>query len=208
MTIQVTGKNIDAGDAFKDYISDKLKGALTKYIGDDITGHIRLEKERGRFRTQCSIRMRTGLVLEANGDGGDAYASADSAVEHLEKRVRRYKRRLKDHHTSRSGSDGAIALSPARDYTVQVDHDEEPAEVGHHPVIIAETERGIVELAVSEAVMQLDLTDKAFLVFRNAGHGGINVVYRRADGNVGWIDPKGSDVKMTVNGSSGPAGKA
>lgn len=203
MTIQVTGKNIDAGDAFKDYISEKLKGALAKYIGDDIAGHIRLEKERGRFHTHCSIRMRTGLVLEANGDGGDAYSSADSAVEHLEKRVRRYKRRLKDHHNARAG-DGAIALSPARDYTVQV-HDEEPADTGHHPVIIAEAERGIGELAVAEAVMQLDLTDKSFLVFRNAGHGGINVVYRRADGNIGWIDPKASDV-AAMNGK--PMAKA
>lgn len=199
MTIQVTGKNIDAGDAFKDYISDKLKGSLTKYIGDDIAGHIRLEKERGRFRTHCSIRMRTGLVLEASGDGGDAYSSADSAVEHLEKRVRRYKRRLKDHHTARS-TNGAIALSPASDYTVQV-HDEEPAGDGHHPVIIAETERGIGELAVAEAVMQLDLTDKSFLVFRNAGHGGINVVYRRSDGNIGWIDPKASG-GVAVNGAA------
>ena len=140
------------------------------------------------------------LVLEANGDGGDAYASADSAVEHLEKRVRRYKRRLKDHHTSRSGSDGAIALSPARDYTVQVDHDEEPAEVGHHPVIIAETERGIVELAVSEAVMQLDVTEAPFMMFRNAAHGGLNVVYRRADGNIGWVDAEPTAAKG-FNGS-------
>lgn len=203
MTIQVTGKNIEAGDAFTDYISDKLKGALTKYIGDDITGHIRLEKERGRFHTQCSIRMRTGLVLEANGEGGDAYSSADSAVEHLEKRVRRYKRRLKDHHAARS-SNGAIASSPATDYTVQV-HDEEPADTGHHPVIIAEAERGIGELAVSEAVMQLDLTDKSFLVFRNAGHGGINVVYRRADGNIGWIDPKAAGSTAKLNGAGSKA---
>lgn len=203
MTIQVTGKNIDAGDAFKDYISDKLKGSLTKYIGEDISGHIRLEKERGRFRTHCSIRMRTGLVLEANGDGGDAYSSADSAVEHLEKRVRRYKRRLKDHHAAR-GSNGAISLSPASDYTVQV-HDEEPADTGHHPVIIAEAERSIGELAVAEAVMQLDLTDKKFLVFRNAGHGGINVVYRREDGNIGWIDPKSSEA--VANGAASAARK-
>ena len=206
MTIQVTGKNIDAGDAFKDYISDKLKAALSKYIGDDLSGHIRLEKERGRFHTQCSIRMRTGLVLEANGDGGDAYASADSAVEHLEKRVRRYKRRLKDHHAARA-DDGAIALSSARDYTVRLDDDHVDDGKGNHPVIIAETERSIGELAVAEAVMQLDLTDKSFLVFRNAAHGGVNVVYRRADGNIGWIDPKSGDKTVdskaaAVNGAA------
>lgn len=207
MTIQVTGKNIDAGDAFKDYISDKLKAALSKYIGEDLAGHIRLEKERGRFHTQCSIRMRTGLVLEANGEGGDAYSSADSAVEHLEKRVRRYKRRLKDHHAARA-EDGAIALSPASDYTVRAD-DDHHEDGGAHPVIIAETESSIGELAVAEAVMQLDLTDKSFLVFRNAGHGGVNVVYRRADGNIGWIDPKtAADTTVAKRANGAMQGRA
>ncbi len=207
MTIQVTGKNIDAGDAFKDYISDKLKAALSKYIGDDLSGHIRLEKERGRFHTQCSIRMRTGLVLEANGDGGDAYSSADSAVEHLEKRVRRYKRRLKDHHAARA-DDGAITLSPARDYTVKADDEHHEEGQDAHPVIIAEAESSIGEMAVSEAVMQLDLTDKPFLLFRNAAHGGVNIVYRRGDGHIGWIDPKASDANKGGAGRLNGARKA
>jgi len=101
MTIQVTGKNVDAGDAFKGYISSKITTALQKYIGPEISGHIRLEKERGRFRTDCSIRLRSGFILEAHGDGTDAYQSADSAIERLETRVRRYKRRLKRHHANR-----------------------------------------------------------------------------------------------------------
>jgi ribosomal subunit interface protein len=198
MTLQVTGKNIDAGDAFKTYISDKLKTALGKYIGEEIAGHIRLEKERGRFHTQCSIKLRSGLALEANGEGGDAYGSADSAVEKLEKRVRRYKRRLKDHHSSRNGA-SEIPETLAGHYTVRVDDDGGESE-GNHPVIIAESEKGIGEFAVSEAVMQLDLTEKQFLVFRNAAHGGVNVVYRRGDGHIGWIDPSvGSDGGM--NGS-------
>lgn len=190
MTLQVTGKNIDAGDAYKTYISDKLKTALGRYIGEEIAGHIRLEKERGRFYTQCSIKLHSGLALEANGDGGDAYASADSAVEKLEKRVRRHKRRLKDHHSSRNGS-REIPETLAGYYTVRVDDEGEEA-TGDHPIIIAETEKGIAEFAVSEAVMQLDLTDKPFLLFRNAAHGGINIVYRRSDGHIGWIDPNAS----------------
>ncbi len=194
MTLQVTGKNIDAGDAFKSYITDKLKTALARYIGDELMGHVRLEKERGRFHTQCSIRMRSGLMLEANGEGGDAYSSADSAVERLETRVRRHKRRLKDHHNART-SRAEFPETAARDYTVQIDGHDEADRADDHPIIIAESERGIRELPVSEAVMQLDVADKPFLVFQNAAHGGINVVYRRSDGNIGWIDPAASEAK-------------
>lgn len=119
-------------------------------------------------------------------------------MEKLEKRVRRYKRRLKDHHTSRNGA-SEIPETLAGHYTVRVD-DESGESEGNHPVIIAELEKGIGEFAVSEAVMQLDLTEKQFLVFRNAAHGGVNVVYRRGDGHIGWIDPSvGSDGGM--NGS-------
>lgn len=197
MTIQVTGKNIDAGDAYKKYISDKINSVLEKYIGPEISGHVRLEKERGRFKTDCSIRLRTGLMVESHGDGGDAYASADVAVERLEKRVRRYKRRLKGHHNARPSSQGA-GESPAMDYVIRIDDEDvvanadgaAEAEGVDNPIIIAEVERGIRELPVSEAVMQLDLTDRPFLIFRNAANGGLNVVYRRQDGNVGWIDPK------------------
>lgn len=199
MTIQVTGKNVDAGDAFKSYIVDKLSGLLDKYVGPEISGHIRLEKERNKFRTHCSIRLRTGLLMEAQGEAADAYASADAALEHLEKRVRRYKRRLKSHHNGRSAPGGRESL--ANDYVVQVDGEQEvTADDSEGPVIIAESERGILELAVSEAVMQLDLTQSSFMVFRNAGHGGLNVVYRRDDGNIGWIDPRpGTD--NSLNGA-------
>jgi ribosomal subunit interface protein len=186
MTLQVTGKNVEAGDAYKAYITDKLGDSLEKYIGPEISGHIRLEKERGRFRTDCSIRLKTGLLLESHGEGADAYASADAAVERMDKRLRRYKRRLKGHHV-RASNGRDIA---ANDFTVRADEDdtEHHEALSEHPVIIAEAERGIKELPVSEAVMQLDLTDRAFLVFRNASHGGLNVVYRRADGHIGWID--------------------
>jgi len=194
MTLQVTGKNVEAGDAFKIYITDKLTDSLEKYIGPEISGHIRLEKERGRFRTDCSIRLKTGLLLESHGEAGDAYASADAAVERMDKRLRRYKRRLKSHHNGRA-RDGAAREFATPDYTVRADEDEvdSAAPFREEPVIIAEAERGIPELPVSEAVMQLDLTDRSFFAFRNAAHGGLNIVYRRTDGHIGWIDAKGSE---------------
>jgi len=192
MKFQVTGKNIDSSAAFQSYVTEKLNAVLEKYIGSDLGGHVRIEKERGRFRTHCSIRLATGLQLEATGEAGDAYASADTAVEHLEKRVRRYKRRLKNHHQG-GGPIAGPELS-ARDVVVDLEHEE--TEVGSGvdgPVIVAETQRIIRELPVSDAVFQLDLTDEPFLVFRNAANGTINVVYRRKDGHVGWIDPAGAN---------------
>jgi len=203
MTIQVTGKNIDAGDAFKTYTTERVSSILEKYIGPEISGHVRLEKERAGYRTSCSIRLRTGLLVEAHGDGSDAYASADVAIERLEKRVRRYKRRLKSHHNGRDAQK-KDAETRAADYTVRVD--EEAVDEGNtqSPVIIAETERGIRELPVKDAVMQLDLTEQPFLVFRNAAHGGLNVVYRRADGHIGWIDPAPM-AGAPVNGTGVPS---
>jgi ribosomal subunit interface protein len=195
MTIQVTGRNIEVGEAFQSFVTDKINVAFDKYIGPQLAARVRVEKERGRFRTSCSVTVRTGLVLEAEGEGSDAYSSADAAIEHLEKRLRRYKRRLKDHHLHHAAERGSEVQ--AVDYTVEmpdpdgVDDDEDVVQDGSDaPVIIAETQLTIRELPVSAAVMQLDLTGSPVLVFRNAANGDINVVYRRRDGHVGWIDPR------------------
>ncbi|MGL4395957.1 MAG: ribosome hibernation-promoting factor, HPF/YfiA family [Hyphomicrobium sp.] len=198
MTIQITGKNVDVGDAYQTYVSDKVRSTIQKYVNRDIKGHIRLEKERGIFRTNCSVRLASGLLLEAHGEGDDAYASADAACERLEKRVRRYRGRIKDHAPARPSS-GRKGDTHAPDYVVSVaDEDAEPA-AADNPLIIAETQRSILELSVSEAVMQLDLTEAQFLIFTNGANGRINLVYRRADGNIGWIDA-GAVAKPLANG--------
>lgn len=203
MVLQVTGKNVDAGDAFQNYIYDKISSVLDKYIGPEFSGHVRLEKEKNHFRTDCSIRLRTGLIVEAHGTGSDAYASADMAVDRLDKRVRRYKRRLKDHHQRRNDGNGTVpAEVMARDYVLQVTDEEAiSAADTDHPVIIAENQRGIRELTVSDAVMHLDLAESTFFIFRNAGNGQLNIVYRRPDGNVGWIDPSTDSSKQSSNGT-------
>ena len=190
MTLQITGKNLDAGGAYQEFVTDKIASVLEKYIGPEISGHVRLEKERSGFRTDCSIRLRTGLLLEAHGTGEDAYSSADAAVERLEKRVRRYKRRLKSHH--QNGRDTNVDPSTAfaaREHVVKVDSSSDENETSENPVIIAENELSLKELSVSEAVMHLDLTENPFLIFKNAASGNINVVYQRTDGNIGWVDP-------------------
>ncbi|MBK9079084.1 MAG: ribosome-associated translation inhibitor RaiA [Hyphomicrobium sp.] len=204
MTLQITGKNVDAGDTYQTYVSDKIRTVLKKYLGREYDGHVRLEKVRGLFKTNCSVRLASGLLLEAQGEGGDAYASADSAVERLETRVRRYKSRLKSHSAAASPTGRRKGDLDGRDYVVGVaeddDHQEAPAAA---PLIIAETPHAIVELSVSDAVMRFDVTEAPFMVFRNAAHGGINVVYRRADGHVGWIDAEPLS-QSGVNGASQP----
>ncbi len=213
MTIQFTGKHIDAGNAFKSYITRKIASIVEKYVGPEISGHVRLEKERGRFRTHCSIRLRTGAVVEAHGEAVDAYASADVALERLEKRVRRYKRRLKSHHGTKEAVDsGNEAATPAKQARVAKRADKDGTardgsgksgqEAGNEPVIIAETSRAIPELSVSEAAMELDAADGDFLVFRHAANGHLNVVYRRSDGHIGWIDSRPPAARMNGRGSS------
>lgn len=187
MTIQVTGKNVDAGDAYQAYVGDKIRGVIQKYIGHDVDSHIRLEKERGVFKTSCSVHLASGLMLEAHGEGGDAYASADEAVHRLETRVRRYKGRLKSHSNGSASARKKNGID-ARDYVVSVGDDPNADQIDSNPLIIAETPRNIGELTVSEAVMQLDLSESPFMIFKNAAHGGLNVVYRRPDGNIGWVD--------------------
>ena len=187
MTIQITGKNLDAGNAFQAYASDKIHTVLNKYLDRVPDGHVRLERERGFFKTSCSVRLTSGLLLEAHGEGDDAYTSVDSAAHRLESRVRRYKSRIKNHSSPEAAARRKIDME-ARDYVVSVGEEEQPEHHDAKPLIIAEGQRNIGHMTVSEAVMQLDLSEAPFMIFKNAAHGGLNVVYRRNDGNIGWID--------------------
>jgi hypothetical protein len=143
-----------------------------------------VEKEHGEFRTDCTIHLWQGMSLEAHGIAADAYHSADLACDRLEKRVRRYKRRVKRH-----GGQSARKETPAASYVLQARRDGQEESDEDNPIIIAEAETVVHEMAVSDAVMQMDLSDQPFVLFRNASSGEINVVYRRDDGNIGWIDP-------------------
>ncbi len=188
MTIQVTGKNLDVGVALRGHVQDRVASTVEKYLGRQPSGHVRIEKERGEFRTDCTIHLWQGMSLEAHGTASDAYQSADIACERLEKRVRRYTRRLKKKH---GGGETPRKQTPAADYVIQAAQEEHDERDEDNPIIIAEAETPVHEMAVSDAVMQMALSDRPFVVFRNASHGEINVVYRRDDGNIGWIDPTG-----------------
>ena len=197
MAIQITGKNIDLGSSLRGYVTDRLEKAFEKYGTDGLSGHIFVEKEHGEFSTQCSVHLRSGLSLQSQGRGLEAYVSVDEAMDRLEKRLRRYKRRLKNHHGG--GRDDGMDMA-AIDYTIRHEETEtEEAELA--PAIVAETQMVIRELSVGDAVMEMDLAEKVFLVFKNASNERINVVYRRGDGHIGWIDPGGLSGRNKQRGS-------
>jgi len=186
MTIQITGKNLDVGDALREYAHDRLTDMLEKYVGRSFPGHIRIEKNRNEFSTNCSVDLWSGLSLHSHGTSDNPHTSVDMAFERLDKRLRRYKSRLRKHHNNQPRN---IPEIPASDYLVEQANGEESKPDEHVPVVIAEKQARIRELPVSDAVMELDLANRPFLLFKNAGHGRINIVYRREDGNIGWMDP-------------------
>lgn len=191
MNLRIAGKNLDLGDALKDYALDRIAAGVEKYFSRPVSGQMSIEKSHGEFVTHCALHLHSGVDVQTTGRAPDAYASVDEAAVNLEKQLRRYKRRLKNHHLSASPREQDFA---AMDYVIQSrdddDDDEDAADpVEANPPVIAETQTPVSRLSVSDAVMQLDLKGAPFLIFRNATHDQINVVYRRPDGNIGWIDP-------------------
>jgi ribosomal subunit interface protein len=190
MPFRVSGKNIDLGEALRIRITQRIAEATTKYFDGGYSGHVTVGKEGFGFRTECTIHLDSGITLEAEALAADAYASADQAASRIEKRLRRYKRRLRDRQAARadgSAIPGELTLDMQSYVIAAPDEDEVATDI--NPVIIAETTTALKRLSVSEAVMELDLTGAPVVVFRHAGHGRVNLVYRRSDGHIGWIDP-------------------
>jgi ribosomal subunit interface protein len=187
MSFRVSGKNLDVGDALRERISDRIAETVSKYFDGRYSGHVTLAKDGFGFRTECAIHLDSKVTLHAEGMAPDAYASADQAALRIEKRLRRYHRRLRDHRPERS--DGWASVDAAS-YIIAAPEQESEADIDEFtPVIIAESTTTLKQLSVSDAVTELDMTGAPVLVFRHAAHGGINIVYRRADGHFGWIDP-------------------
>jgi ribosomal subunit interface protein len=193
MRIQVTGRQIELGESLRTRITDDLSKGVEKYFSRATEGVVTVGRNGVGFEVDCLVHLSSGISLQAQGHGGDAHAAFDDALEKLEKRVRRYKRRLKNHHSANKSplpaeNASAYVLAP-----VQEDDDvgEELAADGEAgPLVIAETKAAVKTMAVATAVMQLELTDSPAIMFRNAAHGGLSVVYKRPDGNIGWIDPE------------------
>lgn len=185
MDISVKGKNISVGDALRGYVSDQLRASVTKYFARAHDGSVIISREAHLFRVDISVHPVAGLLVQGQGAAEDPHAAFDASLERVAKQIRRYKRRISNHH-QRGVMD---ETTPAQQYVLAAESAEEELPAEAQPAIIAELPTEIATLTVGEAVMRLDLADAPAMMFRNRAHGTLNVVYRRTDGNIGWIDP-------------------
>ena len=191
MSLRISGKHMDIGDAFRTRITDRIGEAIGKYFDRGFAGHVTVVKAGSRYTADCMIRLDSGTALQATGDAQEPTAAFEAAADRLETRLRRYKRRLKS-HASGAGNGSATDIA----YTVMAplaDDDEEIPE-NYAPAIVAESTMVLKTMSVASAVIELDTKDTPVFVFRNAGNDHLNIVYRRPDGNIGWIDPSTTKV--------------
>jgi len=196
MELTVQGKQIDVGDSLRTHVTDKLEDINQKYFNHTTFATVTFSKEgHGHSLIRAHINMQLGkdIMVLADGIEGDPYPAFDSAAEKVAKQMRRYKKRLRDHH----GRTDQAEMTKAIDYVLAANESEEKetddVPQGEDPVIIAEMATAIQTMSVGEAVMRMDLSGQSAMLFRNANHQGLNMVYRRPDGNIGWIDPAEAD---------------
>ena len=190
MQIQITGRHMELGEALRGRIEEGLEAAVSKYFSRAGEANVFVSQQGPFVEVDCNVHLPSGIVLQSTGRADDPYAALEVSLEKMEKRVRRYKRRLKDHHAA---APQPLPASPAAESLILSsdtdDSEDTGMEAGDAPLTVAETSVQIRTMTVSEAVMQLELQDVPALMFRNAGHDGLNMVYRRPDGHIGWVDP-------------------
>jgi len=190
MNLTVKGKQLDVGDAMRTYVQEQLSAVTEKYFSNPIDATVLFVQEAHLYRSDISVRIGRGILLQASAEATDIYPAFDAAADKIGKRLRRYKRRLRDHHLHNGQ---ATVELPARQYVIEAESGaaSDGDDRGDEPVIIAEMDTTIETMSVAEAVMRMDLAELPALLFRSGAHGGLNMIYRRVDGHVGWIDPKG-----------------
>ena len=197
MNINITGKHMELGEAFQTHVEDRLSDSISKYL--DRINQLDVVATKEGHRVRVDIHANTGtnshVMINSHGEAGEAYAAFDEAADKVEKQLRRYKRRLTNHHKMRQSQEEALQSIRAKSYVLssQEEHEELPEDDA--PVVIAERPLDIETLTVSEAVMKMDLANLPALMFYNSAHGRVNLVYRRNDGNVAWVDPDEAALK-------------
>jgi ribosomal subunit interface protein len=191
MRYQISGKQIDIGEALQTHVKAELGEVIEKYAQRPTEAVVVFSRVAHELICEATIHLSTGLTAMAKGHAPEIYAAFESCREKMDKQLRRHKRRLRDHHRDRT-SPVEFDMSPDYILAPADDPEEEDDTGAGQPVVIAEMETKVPSITVTEAVMQLELAGQKMLVFRNEGHGGVNVVYRRDDGNIGWIDPRNS----------------
>jgi ribosomal subunit interface protein len=207
MKPDIHGKQIDVGASLRTHVEDKIKDINSKYFNHATSSKVTFSREghgHGLIRVTISYLVGKNIMINAEGQAGDAYAAFDQAADHAAKRLRRYKKRLRDHH-ERTEKTPEREIIKAQDYLLALEAERETAEeqdnaeLAHEPVVVAEMTTTIETMSVSDAVMRLDLAGQNALLFRNKNDNELNLVYRREDGHIGWIDPsaKASERKIT-----------
>lgn len=190
MRYKISGRQIDVGDALQTHVKTELGATVEKYSQRPTDAAVVFSRNAHEFICEATVHLSTGLTATAKGSATEIYAAFEACREKMDKQLRRYKRRLKDHHRERSGP---VEFAGASMYVLAANGETEDSEPDSlQPIIIAEMETRIQSLSVGEAVMQMELSGVPLLVFRNEKNGGVNIVHRRDDGNVGWIDPSAS----------------
>lgn len=192
MQVIVNGQNMDIGEALKTHVEDHLTETCQKFFDHTIQATVHFQKEpHAHYRSDITVSVGNGIVLKAKATESDVYPAFDHALDRIAKQLRRYKGRIRDHHQKRATSEMSLGV-PANQYVIEAEKDNEQVNESseYNPLIIAENQMLIEELTVGEAVMRLDLADLPAMMFRNTKNGRVNMVYRRVDGNIGWLDPK------------------
>ena len=190
MRYQISGKQIDIGEALQTHVKAELGEVVDKYAQRPTEVVIVFSRTAHEYYCEATIHLSTGLNAAAKGHASEIYAAFEACREKMDKQLRRYKRRLRDHHRDRTAP---VEFDGGSSYILAASEEPEDNDATEmQPIVIAEMETKIPSITVGEAVMQLELGAQKMLVFRNEGHGGVNVVYRREDGNIGWIDPRNS----------------
>lgn len=201
MQIQVSGKQVEVGEALRSRIESELSQGVAKYFERGGIAEVTISKQGYLFKADCLVRLASGQVLVSHAFGGDAHSAFTGTLDNMEKRVRRYKRRLKSHHNGAPQKEEIANVTVLRaadldgvdvddDFDDGMDHASEP-----QAMIIAETQAPLRTLTVSAAVAEMEMSNYPVVMFRNAAHGGFSVIYRRPDGNIGWIDPERTNVR-------------
>ena len=189
MPLQVSGKNLDIGESLRRHVFDKTEAIVARYFDGQVTGRVVIAHEGSGYRADCALHLSSGVDLQAEGRAQEPYASVEQALDKIERRLRRYKKRLKGRQTGGQPAPESGARLQVVDYTIQAPDETEEEPTGYNPVVVAEGSRPLKSLSVASAVAELDLSGAAFLVFQHAGSARVNLVYRRADGAIGWLDP-------------------
>jgi len=189
MDIRVSGHQVNTGDALRVHVEDRLQAIADKYFSRSISAHVTFgQGPHGGFSCDIVAHVMQGVILKGSGWGSEAHPSFDQAADRVETQLRRYMRRLKNRHGTANGQLEEIDADAG--YTVFVAPAEEEEPIGDNPPIIAETRVDVPEASVSDAVMMLDLRNTNALLFKNSGTGSFNMVYRRGDGTIGWVEPQ------------------